>query len=90
MLGSMNIVFMRLCLVTGFSSDPSGISLYLVAGGHRQRDGPLGRSLCHSSAFSCHVYAMHTLLIFVFTVVRVHGTVAEWLACWTQAQKGPG
>ena len=23
-------------------------------------------------------------------IVTVGGSVAEWLACWTQAQKGPG
>ena len=28
--------------------------------------------------------------LFVFTVVVVGGSVAEWLACWTLAQKGLG
>ena len=23
-------------------------------------------------------------------VIELGGSVAEWLACWTQAQKGPG
>jgi len=25
-----------------------------------------------------------------FKYVNIVGSVAEWLACWTQAQKGPG
>jgi len=27
---------------------------------------------------------------FIGTARVVGGSVAEWLACWTQAQKGPG
>ena len=26
----------------------------------------------------------------VDTIYNIRGSVAEWLACWTQAQKGPG
>jgi len=27
---------------------------------------------------------------FIITLIITGGSVAEWLACWTQAQKGPG
>ena len=40
--------------------DPSGISVWLVAGGSRQRDVQWGRSLCDGSALShscmCNVF----------------------------------
>ena len=29
-------------------------------------------------------------LLFCITLTLQGGSVAEWLACWTQAQKGPG
>ena len=28
--------------------------------------------------------------VVVFEYYQICGLVAEWLACWTQAQKGPG
>jgi len=34
-------------------------------------------------------YLLAYLLSFFFNFVAT-GTVAEWLVCWTQAQKGPG
>jgi len=30
------------------------------------------------------------LTVYPSYLVTVGGSVAEWLACWTQAQKGPG
>ena len=30
------------------------------------------------------------LLVFFDDILIEGGSVAEWLACWTQAQKGPG
>jgi len=36
---------------------------------------------------------MHTLHVHLFVLLylfHVGGSVAEWLAFWTQAQKGPG
>ena len=31
-----------------------------------------------------------SMLAFFLILVVSCGSVAEWLACWTQAQKGPG
>ena len=30
------------------------------------------------------------IVFFMFKFVTFGGSVAEWIACWTQAQKGPG
>ena len=30
------------------------------------------------------------VVVVVVAIVLWGGSVAEWLACWTQAQKGPG
>jgi len=35
-------------------------------------------------------YVNYYVLIFRFIVFDGGGSVAEWLACWTQAQKGLG
>ena len=41
-----------------------------------------------------NINAVACLSLFGFTflsnVEKLGGSVAEWLACWTQAQKGPG
>ena len=36
------------------------------------------------------LYVIFRLLIIKLLVYKQGGSVAEWLACWTQAQKGPG
>jgi len=42
--------------------------------------------LCFASAFLLEHAVQPTRRLRLYT----GGSVAEWLACWTQAQKGPG
>ena len=43
-------------------------------------------------AFSPDPFSMSTafLVILVWSLTSVGGSVAEWLACWTRSQKDPG
>ena len=47
---------------------------------HDFRQG-LGRNLVCSGVYYPHLLLVHTVK---------GSSVAEWLACWTQVQKGPG
>ena len=33
---------------------------------------------------------VYTIYNYIYLLTDADGSVAEWLACWTQAQKGPG
>jgi len=46
--------------------------------------------LCISGTYFSHYLRMYKLLIEFDIYILLGGSVAEWLACWTQAQKGPG
>jgi len=45
--------------------------------------------MCQPSSKTRHT-APHSEVYCGVTTVVLGGSVAEWLACWTQAQKGPG
>jgi len=50
-----------------------------------------GRSICLSIAQLCRQqYYYYYYYYYYFLAHQQDGSVAEWLACWTQAQKGPG
>jgi len=38
---------------------------------------------------ACVCFKVSVSAVFCFDILQ-GGSVAEWLACWTQAQKGPG
>ena len=48
------------------------------------------KSIAHlQPQFNSHSFCCHTVLL-GFDTLCLCGSVAEWLACWTQAQNGPG
>ena len=50
------------------------------------------RHMC-SNTLSSLVHSVHStgrLMFHLVLLICLRGSVAEWLACWTQAQKGPG
>jgi len=54
---------------------------------------PRGLGHNNNNNLSCYPLGSHSCSeasTFVSLVRRAGGSVAEWLACWTQAQKGPG
>ena len=53
------------------------------------RDAMLARVLA-TALFCKATFGSFIKLAFVFVSHKIGGSVAEWLACWTQAQKGPG
>ena len=64
-----------------------------LAGSERaQKSGAVGERLKEGSninkSVNLHSLALHTYL-FAASSFITGGSVAEWLACWTQAQKGP-
>jgi len=49
-----------------------------------------GRSICLGIAQLCRQQYYYYYYYYYFLAHQRDGSVAEWLACWTQAQKGPG
>jgi len=61
--------------------------------GQVRRDVRRGRSLLCSTVTQCLVSSVRNLVFLNFVLFLYYGqrdSVAEWLACWTRAQKGPG
>ena len=72
--------------------------------GHRSVSGVEGQAVRLGGATNCHVVIDTTALKsecfgdpdncntgqYTVHTIYIVGSVAEWLACWTQAQKGPG
>jgi len=84
-------ICLSVCQVSG--EKVSRISLVDLAGSERaQKSGAVGERLKEGSninkSVNLHSLALHTYL-FAASSFITGGSVAEWLACWTQVQKGP-
>ena len=52
--------------------------------------GNISAAAAAATLIVTHAYNRYTVLTRTCVSTLMGGSVAEWLACWTQAQKGPG
>jgi len=57
---------------------------------HKQTHTPIRRNTTAAAAKTQSRQQLNKLSRIIVPTTDRGGSVAEWLACWTQAQKGPG